>query len=962
MPGAYRRSAPGGAPSGAVPPARGRWRPRAAAAGALVACLVAPPRAQDLTAPLPLDSAIHAGTLPNGLTFLIRRNGKPENRLSLRLAVKAGSIDEADDQRGLAHVLEHMAFNGTAHFKPGELVQYLESIGAQFGPHVNAYTSFDETVYMLDVPTDRPGVVARAFEALGDFAGGLTLDPAEIDRERGVVIEEWRGRLGAGTRMQEAQLKALFGDSRYVERLPIGTPEVLKRFRPERLRDFYRDHYRPDRMAVVVVGDIDPGEAERRVRDRFGALAGRASPPRPAHPLPPHQETRYLSLSDAEAQGSSVSITHKRRREALRTASDYRRALVRGLAHHMLNARFAEIARQPAAPFLGAGSSDETLGRTVEAFSLQARVRDGELGRGLEALGREIARLRQHGFGEAELERAKVGTLTAYERAFKERSNAESQAFASELLRYFLSDEASPGIERELDLVRRFLPSITAPEAGALVRSLLGDSDRVVIAVAPDKAGLAPATEVALRDALRAGTGAEMTAWRDEIAGRALMASRPSGGTVRARREIAEIGATVLTLSNGVEVWLKPTDFRNDQIVFTSYARGGLSVVPEAEYHNAALATSLVGLAGVGGLSPIDRGKLLAGRAAAASPYVSSYAHGVSGSAAPRDLETALQLVYLTFTAPNPDPAAFDLLTERLAANLANQAESPGAVFGERVRRVNTSDHYTARAMQPGDLARLDAGGMLAFYRDRFANAADFTFFFVGTFEVDAIAPPLAAYLGSLPSRGAADGRIGPMRLQFPSSVRREIVTKGREPRSQTVLTFFADTGLDELEVHRAQAAASVLEARLRDILRERLGGTYSVGVGYSNTSPVPGYATISVQFGSAPENADALVGAVMAEIDRLRREGPSDSDVRAVKESEKNDLQEALRQNGYWLNSLQAMHLLGRDARRIPLRLERAESLSRGDVHAVFRRYFPPDRHTIVTLMPESTPAAAGQ
>jgi len=909
---------------------------------------------QDLSAPLPLDPAIKSGTLANGLTYFIRQNGRPEKRAMLRLAVKAGSMDEADDQRGLAHMLEHMAFNGSTHFKPGELVSYLESIGARFGPHVNAYTSFDETVYMLDVPTDRPGTMTRGFEALSDFAGGITLDTAEIDRERGVVIEEWRGRLGAGTRMQEPQLKALFGDSRYVNRIPIGTPEVLKSFPPERLRQFYRDHYRPGRMAVIVVGDINPSDIEGLIKEHFSSLQPGGAP-RTVYPIPEHSDTRYVSVSDVEAQGSSVSITHKGPLLALRTAGDYRRTLVRSLMHQMLNARFAEIARQPDAPFLRAGSDDDTVGLTIEAASVSARVNDGAVEKGLRALGEEIARVRQHGFGEAELDRAKRSAIASYERAYNERGTTESDGYASELLRNYLSDEAAPGIVIELDLVRKFLPTITAAEIGSLARDLFSDRNRVVIATAPQKTGLVAVAEAGMRDALAAGTSATVTAWRDEMGARELVSKKPEPGKVTSRREIAELGVTVLKLSNGVEVWLKPTDFRNDQVVFTSYARGGLSVVAPDDYLNASLATSLVGIAGVGGFTPIELGKLLAGRIAGASAYVSSYSQGVSGSSTPKELETALQLTYLHFTAPNANAEAFELMKRRLEASLANQAQSPGAVYGERVRRINTLDHYSARALRLEDLSRLDPEKMVSFYKQIFANAANFTFFFVGTFTVDGVTPLLEQYLGSLPSKGSPDSRNGDMHLEFPRSVVRETVMKGQEPRSQTVITFFADTGLEELETHRLQAATEVLENRLRDILREQLGGTYSVGVSYSNTSPQPGYGVTSVQFGSAPENVESLTAAVMKEIDRLRREGPSADDVRAVKEAEKNDLQTAVRQNGYWLNSLQATHLLGRDARRILQRTERADSLTQENVHAALRKYFPSERHTEVTLMPET-------
>ena len=911
--------------------------------------------AQDLAAPLPLDLAIRTGTLPNGLTFFIRRNALPNDRVMLRLAVKAGSIDEADDQQGLAHVLEHMAFNGTAHFKPGELVSYLESIGAQFGAHVNAYTSFDETVYMLDVPTEKSGVLERGFEALSDFAGGLTLDPTEIDRERGVVIEEWRGRLGAGTRMQEPQMKAMFGASRYIDRIPIGKPEILKSFPAQRLRDFYQTYYRPDRMAVIVVGDIEVQAAEALVRKNFSSMPARPAATRSIYEIPTHTDTRYVSVSDREAQASSVTVMHKRPLTELRSMADYRKSLAEGLVFQMINARFGEIARQPDAPFLGASAGDDTLGRTVEAFAVSARVKDGGIARGLSALAQETARVRQHGFGEAELDRARRSTLAGYERAYNERDKSQSGPLASELVRHFLNGEAAPGISLEVELARRFLSTITIAEVTRLARDMASEDNRVVIATAPEKAGLAAVTEPMLREALRTGGSATVGPWRDAIAGRALLAKAPASGTVKARREIPEIGVTVLTLSNGVEVWLKPTDFRNDQIIFTSYARGGLSLAPPAEYYNASLATSLVGLAGVGGFTPTDLSKLLAGKIANASPSVSSTTQGIGGSSTPRDLETALQLAYLEFTAPNTDASAFALLKQRLEASLANQAQSPGAVFSERVRRINTRDHYTSVPLRLEDVAKLNADKMMEFYRQRFANAADFTFFFVGAFKVDEITPLLATYLGSLPSRGARDAKIGDMHLEFPTAVVREKVSKGQEPRSQTVMTFFADTGLDELETHRVQAATSVLEMRLRDILRERLGGTYSVNVGYSNTSPQPGYGTTSVQFGSSPENVESLTAAVMTEIERLQKEGPSAADVQAIKEQEKNSLQEALLQNGYWLNSLQATHLLGRDARRIPLRLERTESLSIENIHAALRKYFPAQRSTVVTLIPET-------
>jgi zinc protease len=934
----------------------------AAYAIALVLLAAAPAWSQStasLSAKLPLDPAIHVGKLSNGITFLLRRNSLPAKRVALRMAVKAGSIDEADDQRGLAHMLEHMAFNGTTHFKPGELVAYFESVGVSFGPHVNAYTSYDETVYMLDVPTDRAGALDHGLQALSDFAAGMSLEDKEIDKERGVVLEEWRQRLGVASRLQSITDHAVYGASKYAERLPIGLPETIQKAPYQRVRDFYRQNYTPDRIAIVIVGDLEVPAAEQLVRQYFGVIPARKSAKRPAYPVPPHKDTRVAVATDPEAQASSVSVFHTRPLQKSQTVGNYRRDLVRSLFESMLNARLGEIARRPEAPFLGASAGDDTLGRTVEAFGVSARVNEGGIPKGIDALEQELARVRQFGFGDAELDRVKKATLASYERAFNERDKSESPGYASELVSLFLNDVPAPGIATEYDLAKRFVPGMTTAETAALARELVTDTNRVVIAVAPDKKGVTPPTEAAVRDALRSGAAAAVTAWRDESKGKELMPAKPAPGTVTARREIPEIGVTVLTLSNGVQTWLKPTDFKNDQIAFTAYAKGGTANVPEAEYRNASLMTSLVGVSGVGGLSPVDLGKLLSGQIANASLSVGAYTHGVSGGSTPKDLETALQLLYLSFTAANHDPAAFELLKRRLRANLENQAQSPGAVFGERVRLVNTSNNYMSRAMKVEDVDALDQAKMEAFYKSEYANAADFTFFFVGAFEVEKIAPLIATYVGALPSQGKPTSAYAAAQLQFPTGIKKETVNKGQEPKAQTLLTFYADTALNELEMHRLRAATAILERHLRDQLREELGGTYSVGVDYSNTLPQPGYGTTSVEFGSSPERVDTLIMTVMTELDRMRRDGPNADDVQKVKETEKEGLETSFKQNGFWLGALQTAQMLGWDPVSILHRTERTESLTAENIHEAFRKYFPADRYTLMTLLPEKQPSS---
>ena len=909
---------------------------------------------------LPIDPAVRIGTLPNGMTYYVRKNGRPENRVALRLAVKAGSILEDEDQRGLAHFLEHMNFNGSEHFKPGELVAYLESIGARFGADANAYTSFDETVYMLDVPTDKPGLVDKGLVALSDFAAHATLSDAEIEKERGVVLEEWRLGQGASSRIQRKQLPVLLHGSRYAERLPIGTPEVIRGFPSERLRAFDRAWYRPDRMAVVAVGDVDPAAVEAAIRATFADIKG-AGPeaPLPVYDIPPHAETLVSVATDPEARGSAVTLIFKHPRVVEKTVGDYRRSLVESLFHAMVNDRLSERARRSDAPFLGASSSGGSLGQTLDTYVLSARVADGGIVAGLQALVTEAERVRRHGFSAAELERAKKSMLAAYERAYLERDKTESGSYAREYVSHFVDAEPTPGIETEYALVQELLPGIALDEVRDLTRTLVHDDSRVVLATAPEKEGLRAPTADELRAAVGTAAAAAVGPWEDTLAGRELMEQKPAPGRVTDTRAIEAIGVTVLTLSNGVSVWLKPTDFKNDQVLFSAYAPGGASMADPSEFYEATLSTAAVSEAGFGGFSPDDLDKLLAGKLVNAAPYVGSYTHGISGASTPKDLESALQLVTLAFTQPNDRPESFEVLRKRLMAAVVNQAQDPDAVYSEKLREVNTNGHYTARSLKPADVTALRQEKSLGFYKRAFANAADFTFFFAGAFKVEGVTPLVARYLGALPSTGARSSSFTDRGLTFPARNVRARVEKGLEPKSQTALTFFADTGLQEMEMFQARVAASVLRSRLRDILREELGGTYGASVGYSDLAPLRGYGTMGISFGSSPDSVAKLEEAALAEVARLQKEGPSADDVQKAREIERRELETALKQNPYWLGSLQTVHMLGWDPASIARRMQRVELITRDSLRGAFTRYFPLDRYTAVSLFPEK-PAAA--
>ncbi len=921
------------------------------------------PSAQEPTLPpldsvLPVDGAITVGRLPNGVTYYIRRNARPERRVLLRLAVKTGSVFEADDQRGLAHMLEHMAFNGTAHFKPGELVSYFESAGARFGPHVNAYTSFDETVYMLQVATDKPGLVDKGLLALADFAGAMTLAPAEIDKERGVVIEEWRLRQGASSRILEKQAPVLYYKSRYAQRIPIGTPEILRTFSPSRLRDFYETWYRPERMAVVVVGDIEPAALAKAVAATFRALADKRPPaPDPDRSVPPHAETLINVAADPEGQATAVTVLRKSPVLPQNRVADYRRDLVERLMFQLLNIRFGELARKPDAPFLAAGAGKDDIAESTVAISLGARVEEGKIEPGLRAIILEARRAREFGFGAAELDRARRMVISYYEQAVAERDKTESGSYAAEYIRNFLNGEPIPGIQLEYTLTKGLLPGITVEEVSGAARALLQEDSRVVLATSPEKAAVKLPSEAELKTVLAEAGKAPIEGWQETAVRNDLIATPPTPGKVTSSRRIAELQTTVLTLSNGAEVWLKPTDFKNDQVLLSAYARGGASMAQEREYYETVLSASLVSVSGLGGLSPPELGRLLAGKIASVSPFIELQTHGVRGSTRPQDIETALQLAYLTFTDPGGDQRSLDLMKRQLTSLVANREQNPGAVFSDRVRALNTGNHYSARPLTTEAVAALRLEAMRLAFKERFSNAADFTFFIVGTFDIARVTPLVERYIASLPSTGKRVDLAKPLGFHFPESVQRIEVKKGLEPRSETEITYFADAGADENQTSLADAAADVLQMRLRDELREALGSTYSVSASYSNILPDRGYGTISVDFGSSPDNASKLTDVVLAQAETLRGKGPTAEECAKVREQNRQDLETAMKQNGYWLSSLQSTHLLQRDPTSILERTKRVDLITPDRVHEAIRRYFPQTRYTVAILKPERSP-----
>jgi len=933
-------------------------RPILAVVAALLTAVGLVAQTVNLQDRLPFDGSVKTGKLPNGVTFFIRQNSQPAKRASLRLAVKAGSLFEQPDQLGLAHLIEHMAFNGSAHFKPGELVSYFESIGARLGPHVNAYTSFDETVYMLDVPTDKPEIVEKAVTALADFAGGLSLSEQEVNKERGVVIEEWRGGLGANSRIRDKQLPVLFHDSRYAERLPIGKPEILRTAPVARLRAFYDTWYRPDRLAAVAVGDFDVAQMEQTITAAFSPLTARAPAAAvPDRKVPLHQQPLVSIVADPEVTRSNVQIVRKRPREGEQLVADYRRDLIVRTIDHIMTERFSELERKPDAKFLSAGVGNSTLSRDVATFTMAAQVQDGKLEDGIGVLATEALRVREFGFTPAEVARAKTWMAAFYERAYTERDKTDSGSFAREYVGYFLDGEPSPGIDYEHKLVQQLLPTITDADVATLARSLLGDDSRVILATMPQKSGAKVPTEAELLAALAAATSTRVTPWTDTASTRALLENPPAAAAVTSQRTLDDVGVTIVRFENGVEAWLKPTDFKNDQILFTLNARGGTSLAPPADYLDASLATALVSIAGAGGLKATDLQKVLTGKLVVARPYIALSSHGISGSAPPAQLETALQLLYQEATAPGDDAESFALLKKQLEAAVANRGRAPQQIFGEKVAQVNSSNHYTSQPLTAERLQTLDRQKMIAFYRARFANAADFTMFMVGAFKVDDAIRLLAQYVGTLPSTGRATSTFKDVGIHFPAATEKATVRAGREPRGQTVISYFADPSIDPMEQEQIIAATTVLDIALRDILREDLGQTYNVGVGLSQPLPQRGAGHIEVRFGAAPDNLPSMTDRVLQEVKRMQQDGPSADLTSRAKESARRSYETALKTNDYWLGRLQTVKTYDRDPGEILTRAKRIDAVTPQLLRETFRKYFPDDRMTIVTLLPAETP-----
>ncbi len=903
---------------------------------------------------IPVDSAIVHGEFSNGLTYYIRENRKPENRVQLWLVLNAGSVLEDEDQLGLAHFTEHMAFNGTKHFAKQEIINYLESVGMKFGPEINAFTSFDETVYMLQLPTDSAEVVEKGFQILADWAQHLSFDPEEVDKERGVVIEEWRLGRGAEMRILDKQLPVIFKDSRYAERLPIGKVEIIENFEHETLKRFYSEWYRPDLMAVIVVGDFDAGEMSELIGKYFEKIPAAAEPrERILYKVPDHGETLFALATDPEATNTMLSVYYKTDVLPEKTAVDFRRMLIEQLFTRMLNIRLYELLNQADPPFLYAYVSSSNMVRTKNINSLNVAVKEDGIMRGLETILIEASRVEQHGFTQSELDRTKTWLLRRVEKAYRERDKTESVRFAAEYMRHFLEDEPIPGIAYEYLAASILLPEIKLEEVNDMVEKWLAKTNRVVLLSAPEKEDVMIPGEQALLSVFADVGQKEILPYEDAVTDLPLMETLPAAADIIQEVEQEDLGITTWKLSNGICVILKPTDIKNDEVLFQGFSPGGHSLAATDDYRSARAASEIIKLSGVGEFDLNALNKKLTGKVVSVFPFINELTEGITGSASPDDMETMFQLVYLYLNRPRKDIEAYQSYKTRMEGFIENRSGSPEAAYYDTIMVTMAQYHPRSRPWSVSLLDEIDPEVSYNFYLERFEDLDDLTFVLVGKFDTDSIRPLILQYLGSLPGTDREesweDTGIYP-----PEGLIKKTIYRGQEEKSHVSLIFTGEHPWSREANYALSSMTSVMRIKLREVLREDMSGTYGTRIGASLSLYPREEYRITVSFGCEPARVDELTEAIFQVIDSVRVFGPDISYIDKVKETQRRSFETQLEQNRFWLSNLVAYAIREHDPALILAYPELIKTLDPGMVQDAAKTFFNKENFVQVVLKPE--------
>lgn len=861
---------------------------------------------------IPTDPNVRVGKLPNGLTYIIRHNEKPAHQADFYIAQRVGSILEEDNQRGLAHFLEHMCFNGTKHFPGKTMISYLESIGVKFGANLNAYTSVDETVYNIsNAPVARETVIDSCLLILADWSCGLTLDPKEIDAERGVIHEEWRTRENAQMRMMDQVLPKIYQGSKYAYRMPIGLMEVVDNFKPKALRDYYEKWYRPDQQAVIVVGDVDVDKVEQKIKALFSSIRMPANAAKREYvKVPDNHEPIVAIARDKEMTSTQFSVMFKHDPIPVnmrRTQMYYGTSFGLSMVQMMLNARLAEMVKKPTCAFLGASVSDGVywLSNNKSAFTVNVGCKEDSILTAMKAVTREVQRAARYGFTDAEYARAKADYMQMYENMYRERGNQKNGDYSQEYVRFFTRDEPSAGVEKEYEIMQALVPATPLSYINQMMTNLADDKDNMVMVLyCPDNDSLTPPTEAQLLGAYNEAKAENITAYVDNTPKEPLMKDKPRAGKIL-KEKPGKFGSTELTLSNGVRVIVKPTDYKADQVSFTAFSPGGTSLFDTKDIVQYTVVNDVVNLGGVGKFSNEDLQKMLAGNTAAVGASIGGLSEGMSGSCTNKDFETMMQLVYLKFTAPRQDMETFATFRQQLKIQLERMARQPQASLGDSINRALYSDNPRSARIKADWIDRIDYDKCMDMYRDRFKDASDFTFVFVGNVDLAKLRPLICTYLASLPAihrkENWRDNKVDIRKGYYAN-----VFTKDLETKKATVCIF--RTG-DVKYSLRNNLLLSIMVQALNTIyleeVREKEGGTYGVQVGGSLQYRPRQQAMLQIQFDTDPAKRQKMTEIVNGQLKKFCLTGPSAESLQKIKEYMLKQYDQNQKENGYWMGKL---------------------------------------------------------
>jgi zinc protease len=866
---------------------------------------------------VPVDPAFRIGKLDNGLTYYIRHNTEPAGRASYYIIQNVGSILEKDNQNGLAHFLEHMAFNGTTRFPGKSLLSTLEKHGVAFGRDINAGTSFDETVYNLsDVPVDKPGLIDTCLMILADWSDFITLDENEINKERGVIIEEWRTRRSAQWRMMTKMLPVLFEGSMYAERDIIGDTAVLKNFLPETIREFYHDWYRTDLQAIAVVGDIDVDETEKKIKQIFSSIPRVENPaPRPENLLVPKAGTRYLLITDPEASQTTVNliIVDREPDNKARDLDYIKDGFVISLMNGMMSTRFNEIVQKGTPPFIGGALDyDSFIARNYNALTLSANVREGEEAKGFEAALTELERATRHGFTKGELERTKAVMLANFENLYKQKDKISNDSWASQITDNFLTGEPIPSLDTQYGYYRDILPSITAEEVTNRLRELVTDDNRFIVIQGPDDSGhLSEAEATAVIEKVKA---ADIRPYEDLAGGSSLISEELKGSEVVKTMPLPQFGAVEWTLANGARVVFRHADYEKDNVTISGYAFGGASLFPDSLVPSLTLFPQIISMYGAGEFDNVALTKMLAGKKASVSLGLQETMQTVTGSSTPKDFETMMQLLFLRIARPNYNKEAYDAIMGRYTAVVNMMQKDPNKIMSDSLSMNMTGYHPRTFLLTPGSMKLIKYESVNHIYETAFEDASAFTFFITGNIE-EAVAREMARlYIGSLPSKYLKETYRDLKMNQPEGTVRKEIPIPLAVPKATVVISYSADAEYNPAGNLTMDVLKGILDLVYTEKVREEQGGTYGVSISATSQKRPEEKASLLVAFECDPERATELKQIIYSELDGIAKNGPRQVDLDKTVSNLLKDREEASQHNSYWANTVRTYYLTGID------------------------------------------------